>query len=151
MADSSLIPTELGITNTCQHFDRFLGHTYHGHRPHRLSHSSNANQTETEEDNEPLDMETFTQIGTLHHRFGFRSVYDPNRRPPYVSTRQNGYVMVDYIFYSTYFSTQFSKYIEGNLKLLGRLHLYNAEDCQKMGHLPNSTCPSDHLALVSKF
>ena len=47
-----------------------------------------------------------------------------------VSTRQNGYVMVDYIFYSTYFSTQFSKYIEGNLKLLGRLHLNNAEDCQ---------------------
>ena len=86
MADSSLIPTELGITNTCQHFDRFLGHTYHGfHRPHRLSHSSNANQTETEEDNEPFDMETFTQIGTLNHRFGFRSVYDPNRRPYYVS------------------------------------------------------------------
>jgi len=147
---NSLLPPELGVTDACQHFDSIISR-YNGvqpDRPNRLYHSKNSSCDFPEI---PEEINMHLGSGLLHHRFGFRSVYDPNRRPPYVSTRQNGYVMVDYIFYSTYFSPQFSKYIEGNLKLLGRLHLYNAEDCQKMGHLPNSTCPSDHLALVSKF
>ena len=33
----------------------------------------------------PEEINMHLGSGLLHHRFGFRSVYDPNRRPPYVS------------------------------------------------------------------
>lgn len=87
----------------------------------------------------------------LQQPIKFKSVYYPYETPKAVTTRQDKYVMVDYIFYSLIYSRYLSKFIEGHLKMLGRIQLYSAEDCVKLGHLPNDICPSDHLSLVAKF
>ena len=49
----------------------------------RLYHSKNSSCDFPEI---PEEINMHLGSGLLHHRFGFRSVYDPNRRPPYVST-----------------------------------------------------------------
>lgn len=87
----------------------------------------------------------------LQQPIKFKSAYFPYEDPKAVTTRQDQYVMVDYIFYSLVYSRYLSKFIEGRLKMLGRIQLYSAEECTKMGHLPNEFCPSDHLSLVAKF
>ena len=143
-----LIPAEIGITDSCQHFDVLTsrakkipsaqGRLYHSKRT-----DTNPGTVES--------MGAYYGSGTFHHKFGFKSVYNPYAKPKAVTTRQNGYVMVDYILYSRYFSHRYSKFVEGNLKLLQRLSLYTEKQCTDLGHLPNEKCPSDHLSLAAKF
>ena len=140
-----LISPELGITDGCQHFDLINSRDV---PKNRLYHS----ERQTDLDNiTPVDMGPLYGSGILFHEFGFKSAYNPFVRPRGVTTRQNQYVMVDYIFYSRRYSQYLSKFIESNLKLLGRLCLYTEKECIAMGHLPNNVCPSDHLSLVAKF
>lgn len=90
--------------------------------------------------------------GCLRHPFGLRSAYRnvPGRE---ASSHQGGgqYWVVDYIFYSTKFSSRFKKNVEGRLKLVSRLRLPSERECRTMGGLPNPSCPSDHICLLAKF
>ena len=134
-----LINPNLGITDTCKHFCDIV----------RLENSLKLDQNATIVP--VIAHPSFFGTGVLRQGYGFKSVYNPFVRPRVVTTRQNDYVMVDFIFYSRFFSSKFSKFIEGPLKLLGRLNLLTASECSKLGHLPNKSCPSDHLSLVAQF
>ena len=81
-------------------------------------------------------------------RSAYRNV--PGRE---ASSHQGGgqYWVVDYIFYSTKFSSRFNKNVEGRLKLVSRLRLPSERECRTMGGLPNPSCPSDHICLLAKF
>ena len=89
--------------------------------------------------------------GSLKHSFGMRSVYKNIGEKGVTAKQQNGWVVVDYIFYSTIFSEKYGKFIEGNLKLVAKLDLLSGDQCRRMGGLPSETCPSDHLCLFAKF
>jgi len=97
------------------------------------------------------------ESGTLSHNFGFRSVHHHHQgHHQEVTTLQNGWVTVDYIFYSTLPSRHKQSYSsdgrkEGKLKLLGRLSLPSAQQMALVGGLPNEHNPSDHLPLVADF
>ena len=140
----NFLPVQLGITDSCQHYD-FVANFDKDKT--RLCHSEKSEKPQILEEMDPV----LFGSQVLHQSFGFKSVYNPFEKPKAVTTRQNSYVMVDYIFYSRYFSKYLSKFIESNLKLLGRTSLYTAQECTEMGHLPNDKCPSDHLCLVAKF
>ena len=144
-----LIPPELGITDSCQHFDVLTSRAKK--RPPTQGRLFHSKRNDTNSGTTMESMGAFYGSGTFHHNFGFKSVYNPYAKPKAVTTRQNGYVMVDYILYSRYFSHRYSKFVEGNLKLLQRLSLYTEKQCTDLGHLPNEKSPSDHLSLAAKF
>ena len=90
--------------------------------------------------------------GSLYHAFATRSVYKNRRNEAEVTTKQqNGWVVVDYMLYSTSYSEKYNKFVEGNLKLVSKLELLSGQQCREMGGLPSNACPSDHLSLVAKF
>jgi hypothetical protein len=94
--------------------------------------------------------------GELSHRFHFKNVYGSqlDRRDHcenIATTKQIGWVCVDYIFYSTIWSHRYQKPIEGNLKLIRRYGLLNRQQCKKMGCMPNSNVSSDHFPLIAEF
>ena len=90
--------------------------------------------------------------GAMNHGLALRSVYKNRRGESEVTTKQqNGWVVVDYMLYTTSFSEKYNKFIEGNLKLVSKLELLSGQQCRNMGGLPSSSCPSDHLSLVAKF
>ena len=62
--------------------------------------------------------------GELNHDFGFRSAYRHQYNAA-SSSQHNGFVVEDYMLYSTRFSPKYNQYIEGNLKLLSRLQFPN--------------------------
>jgi mRNA deadenylase 3'-5' endonuclease subunit Ccr4 len=87
------------------------------------------------------------QTGVLKHNFNFKSVYH-QMCENYVSTYQDEWVLVDYIFYSDE-----SKNTNGvGLQLLNYLSLPTAEECER-NHLriPNTFSGSDHLSLAAQF
>ena len=53
-----------------------------------------------------------------------RSVYKNVGDKEVTTKQQNGWVVVDYMFYSTNFSEKYNKFIEGNLKLVAKLDLW---------------------------
>ena len=80
-----------------------------------------------------------------------RSVYKTRGENEVTTKQQNGWVMVDYLFYSTNFSQKYNKFVEGDLKLVAKLDLLSGQQCRDMGGLPSTTFPSDHLSLLAKF
>lgn len=147
--DNVLLPKYLGINDECQHVlvrdarrnkNKCLDDK--GEQQTFLHHTSVQKSKDKVQNLLPYGS------GSLSHAFGLRSVYKPVHG---VSTLQNSYVMVDYIFYSTRFSPTLQKYIEGNLKLLARLKLLHGYECERMGGFPSETCPSDHLCLIANF
>jgi len=99
-----------------------------------------------------VEQQQHFDTGYLRHNFGFRSAYRnvPGRE---ASSHQGGgqYWVVDYIFYSTVFSSRFNKNVEGRLKLVSKLRLPSERECRDMGGLPNPSCPSDHICLLARF
>jgi mRNA deadenylase 3'-5' endonuclease subunit Ccr4 len=91
------------------------------------------------------------ETGSLTHSFGMRSVYKNVGDKEVTTKQQNGWVVVDYMFYSTNFCEKYNKFIEGNLKLVAKLDLLSGHQCRRMGSLPSEKCPSDHLSLCAKF
>ncbi len=59
---------------------------------------------------------------------------------------------VDHLFYSTRYSERYGAHVEGDLRLLSRLELPAARECEMRGlRLPDRWNPSDHFPLVAKF
>jgi len=76
--------------------------------------------------------------GGFHHSLGLRSVYPMH---PGVSTFQDGWTLVDYIFHSS----------SPRMQLAAKLRLPTAHQLARSSKLPSLVCPSDHLPLVADF
>eukprot|EP00095_Tigriopus_kingsejongensis_P002523 maker-scaffold838_size90379-snap-gene-0.11 protein:Tk02523 transcript:maker-scaffold838_size90379-snap-gene-0.11-mRNA-1 annotation:"hypothetical protein DAPPUDRAFT_302699" len=147
--DQEFLPQWLGIDSNCQHIDTVFNRGVSsdlvlnpsGHRLGDISRDT------------MISLPPALSNGTLNHSQNLRSVYHhgPNR-PDGVTTFQNGWVTVDYIFYSTIFSQKRGRNVEGNLKLLSRLLSFSGQEARvKLGSLPSSQYPSDHLCLMAEF
>lgn len=133
-----LLPIKLGITDNCQHANEI-----------KLYHSEQNKVAQYEYEEIELTKETvnFFQTGTLRHSFDFKSVYHRNsEQNSYVSTFQDQWILVDYIFYSN------EKSSNVKLELLNYLSLPTADDCERMKlRIPNQFLGSDHLSLAAQF
>ncbi|KAG5673288.1 hypothetical protein PVAND_003348 [Polypedilum vanderplanki] len=131
-----LLPIKLGISDECQHFNKIK--LYHSERNNTI------NFEEVELTNETVN---HFQTGVLRHNFNFKSVYH-QKSENYVSTFQDSWILVDYIFYSD----ESKKSNSVSLQLLNYLSLPTAEDCEKSNlRIPNTFSGSDHLSLAAQF
>ncbi|XP_069687243.1 protein angel homolog 2 [Periplaneta americana] len=91
--------------------------------------------------------------GKLTHNLNLRSVYShgKNIEDYEVTTKQNGWVTVDYIFYSCTGKKAKKKKTEGNLKLVSRYTLLKGYEAESFGPIPNMASPSDHYPLLATF
>ena len=90
------------------------------------------------------------QTGVLRHTFNFKSVYHHHSNENYVSTHQNQWILVDYIFYSD--EKTKSENNKTELQLMGYLSLPSAIECENINlKIPNTTSGSDHLSLFAQF
>lgn len=97
------------------------------------------------------DIVDLFQTGVLKHNFRFNSAYqNPDN---YVSTFQNEWVLVDYIFYSGGSRHQDdSERDNAELKLLSYLSLPSSQNCEQLEvRIPNHYLGSDHLMLAARF
>lgn len=133
----------------------------------QLYHSEHGKVIKYEQEVEVTkEIVNFFSTGVLRHTFDFRSVYHHNVNDPGkvlekswkspgkilespVSTHQDEWILVDYIFYSdeskkTTDSTE--------LQLLGYLSLPTANECESVKlKIPNQSSGSDHLSLLAQF
>lgn len=85
----------------------------------------------------------------LRHTFDFKSVYH-HVNENYVSTHQNEWVLVDYIFFHSDETKKTNNSTE--LQLMGYLSLPTADECESIKlKIPNTTSGSDHLSLFAQF
>lgn len=90
------------------------------------------------------------ETGMIKHQLNFCSVYDINVS---VSTFQNQWVLVDYIYYRKDL-TPTNQFVENNLKLIARFELPSLQHCffnLPYGGIPNMWQGSDHFSLAAKF
>ncbi|KAL7632492.1 UNVERIFIED_CONTAM: hypothetical protein RMT77_017205 [Armadillidium vulgare] len=161
---SALIPSSLGVSEYCQHKSLSQGRYLQSLRGElfslndkrkieealiKISHSDRRNEItpRTTEKNYERDS------GIINHGFKFKSVYYPNLLrlggKKAVTTNQDRWVTVDYIFYSKVLKNQ--KCIEGDLKLIARYGLLGENEAEAVGPLPSDICPSDHFPLAAQF
>lgn len=130
------LPSSIGITDSCQHFD-LVSSNYKANRT-RIYNSEYANSSwNSEEDLQAKFPEQFS-TGNLTHNFKFSSPQSLNISQ--ASTFQDEWLNVDYIFYTG-----------ENMKLLANYNLPNKDNCKKMGMIPNRELGSDHLSMGAKF
>ncbi|XP_011505786.1 PREDICTED: protein angel [Ceratosolen solmsi marchali] len=159
---NSLIPPHLYVTDECQHFN-VLTQRLSGKGSGRvmLRNTENKdiiyndkNSSQKSQINNLVDSTSTTyqkieivdghyvtfSSGLLTHPFKLHSVYEHlnSKGKHEVTTFQNGWITVDYIFYS-------------NMKPLKKFGLPTAEECIKFHRIPNSIVGSDHLCLGVTF
>ncbi|XP_046382649.1 protein angel homolog 2 isoform X2 [Ischnura elegans] len=156
----------LGITSNCQHFSLVNGRlSSESSSIDRISELSELKVYNSDhikklremklcevppEDGFKMHMER--RKGHLSHNFVLKSVYEHrNSRGKEVTTKQDKWVTVDYIFYSCLTRGLSLEPIEGKLKLISRLGLLCKEECFAYGPIPNLGSPSDHFPLVCRF
>lgn len=82
------------------------------------------------------------QTGVLRHNMEFASAYE--KPESFVSTYQNRWILVDYMF--------FTNKKDSDLKLVSYLGLPSAENAESIGlKIPNSYLGSDHLSIAARF
>lgn len=92
--------------------------------------------------------------GQVTHSLNLQSVYKHGEMGNYeseVTTNQEGWVTVDYIFYSCIKNETDDRMIEGNLKLVSRYRLLTTSEAASFGPIPNSASASDHYPLLATF
>ncbi|CAH1647901.1 unnamed protein product [Spodoptera littoralis] len=138
----------IAVTDNCQHLSVILDR--------QIRRFTNFNQTQIFNsiysfygnscEHPPLPVEQYSGMfntGIIGHSLNLCSVYDPyivNGRLG-VTTFQDYWVNVDYIYFSRY----------SCLNLIKRLRLPNDIDCSVLGRLPNQVYGSDHLAVAAIF
>ena len=110
-APDKLLPDSLGLSDTCQ---------WHV----SLEQRNLANRI-------------LSGSGAFSHSLGLKSVFDGTSK---VTTYQDGWIMVDYMFYTG-----------NNLRLRDKKELPSRDQLMNMRRIPNSDCPSDHLFLLAEF
>jgi hypothetical protein len=88
------------------------------------------------------------QTGVLRHNFDFMTAYQQPEN--FVSTHQDRWILVDYMFYTNGARNQTEKTAE--LKLLAYHALPSAQACERINlQIPNSYLGSDHLSIAARF
>nr|CAD7257465.1 unnamed protein product [Timema shepardi] len=96
----------------------------------------------------PPDPHKF-ETGQLSHQFNLQSVYSHDRE---VTTNQDNWVTVDYIFYSSRDANSRNQNPrQVDLRLVARYSLPSEETAEKFGSIPNLASPSDHYPLLAEF
>lgn len=145
--DDDFLPEWLGIDPNCQHID-----TIHNRANPQTSYNSEGHRLGKLSRSKIKGFPMAKSNGTFTHELWLRSAYKHSPRFQNEGTTfQNGWVTVDYIFYSTMFCQKFNKAIEGNLKLLSTLKCLSQHQYQNVKRIPNHTFPSDHICLMTKF
>uniref|UniRef100_A0A1B6ECP6 Endonuclease/exonuclease/phosphatase domain-containing protein n=1 Tax=Clastoptera arizonana TaxID=38151 RepID=A0A1B6ECP6_9HEMI len=137
-----LIPRWMGITDDCQYVSVL-------DRRNKKKPIFDETQTTPE-----ILSEYRFSSGTLHHNLRLMSVYDNIKENNQfeATTQHDNWISVDYMFYSLVKNSTTNKNEEGDLKLLSKLRLPTEGECKnKIKHLPNFACGSDHLSLLAKF
>ena len=99
--------------------------------------------------NEVMSSKLPFQTGTLRHKLNFKTVFDNDGT---ATTNQGEWITVDYIFYSSNYSSQTDSLEENYLKLLAKWRLPTIEKCEKVIRtIPNNVYGSDHFSLAAKF
>lgn len=139
----------IGVTDNCQHLSVYLNR-----QKGRATNFSDTNiynsdysisRTATSSSHRPA-LDSFSGLfnsGVVGHGLSLKSVYDKFRHHDgcEATTFQEYWTTVDYIYFSCCSS----------LKLVERLRLPTAKECEVLGCLPNSVYGSDHLALAATF
>lgn len=153
---NSLIPPRLCVTDNCQHFN-VLTKRLRGEGNGRVM-LENSERFATEKSNDSklcevnldsTDLQTIEIVngylaqfssGKLTHPFKLFSIYEHfNRRgEPEVTTKQNRWITVDYIFY-------------GGLEPVELYSLPTNAECANLPTIPNFAVGSDHLCLGATF
>lgn len=169
-----MLPIKLGISDECQHFKSeikvnsklFFFYFFGCFRLNycmlnlfyninfflylQLYHSEHRKVIQYDQEIEVTkEIVNFFATGVLRHSFDFKSVYHHHANNNYVSTHQDEWILVDYIFYSDE-----SKKTPNSpeLQLLGALTLPTAYECESINlKIPNVTSGSDHLSLLAQF
>ncbi|CAK1554004.1 unnamed protein product [Leptosia nina] len=140
---------KIGVTDNCQHLSIYLNRqTGEGSgTDFNLTRIYNSDYSMSLPDgsinDETWDYNELFNTDDIGHPLQLNSVYD-NIKPdgvPEATTFQNEWVTVDYIYFSKHSS----------LKLIERLRLPTAVECQSLGSLPNDIYGSDHLAVAATF
>ncbi|KAF4525594.1 hypothetical protein B566_EDAN015532 [Ephemera danica] len=160
-----ILPMDLGITDCCRH------HSLLQHRESSKYVSRNSKiiteelsqlqiyHSERTQTEQKITHEQFVQrkqwfgSGNLSHVLLLQSAYehprDIERAKEEVTTHQDDWVTVDYIFYSNDQSAVPRN--RRKLRLVSRWSLPTVAECIRMGPIPNFNAPSDHLPLVACF
>lgn len=110
-------------------------------------HNNRAVEKDVELTKDTVDL---FQTGVLKHNFSFKSAYQNPEN--YVSTFQNQWVLVDYIFYSGGSRQDNAGKNNSELKLISYLALPSSENCEQLSvRIPNHYLGSDHLMLAARF
>jgi hypothetical protein len=114
----------------------------------QLYHSEN-NKKQFEGDVElTKEIVNLFQTGVLRHNFDFMTIYQKPEN--FVSTHQDRWILVDYMFYTNGAKNQTEKIAE--LNLLAYHALPSAQNCDRINlRLPNHYLGSDHLSLAARF
>ena len=134
---TELVPPSAGMTTQCQYVDEVIARK----------------QNNSEENGDQNELTVFK--GEVSHMFNFKSVYDYEpqngvKRNRIVTTSNMGsHEVVDYIWHTTPLDSENDN--SNKLKLIGQLQLYNNQNIQDLGGIPNGILSSDHTMLMGKF
>ncbi|ETN63792.1 carbon catabolite repressor protein [Anopheles darlingi] len=167
------LPRWLGITDRCQHEGLKDRESTHPNMvppsdQTRLHHSAKSTgssvpngqaEDPAHERNSPPSDEFSS--GTLNHHFVFHSAYHhrketerPNETNQGVTTFQERWITVDYLFYTPYRSIAecCPSLPNWNLELLATYSLPTVSQCRRyIHHIPNRFYGSDHFSLAGRF
>lgn len=160
-----LLPPALGITGSCQHAALAQGRWLEGQRGPIISpadkrrleealihlhHSDRPNQTPAATPASSVLHGASQCPGWLSHALLLHSAY--RRGCQQVTTFQDRWVCVDYLFYSRVRRQGGAATTsEGALKLLERLTLPTPREATLFSPMPSPVCPSDHFPLAARF
>ncbi|XP_075991551.1 protein angel-like isoform X2 [Anticarsia gemmatalis] len=140
----------IGVTDNCQHLSVYLNRQEGLTTEFRKTKIYNSEYSNIPpvgpEPTSNRFVDQFSELfnsDTIGHSLRLRSVYDKykHNETPEATTFQEYWVTVDYIYFSYCTS----------LKLVERLRLPTAAECEVLGRLPNEVYGSDHLALAATF
>lgn len=163
-----LIPPSLGVSDHCQHkvlqqgryLEKVRGNLFSlvdkrkiEEKLIKIAHSDRNKDIPSSSSDVGCSSCPSQSSGIINHSFNFKSAYyhklHRSNNAPEVTTFQDRWITVDYIFYTRIRSND--KIIEGDLKLIGRYGLISPAEAMRVGPLPSDICPSDHLPLAAQF
>lgn len=151
LTGKKLLPKFLRITDQCQHADvvehRLKNSVLGRDEEWKLIQLQHSEKESANKSPRNFDQSLFS-TGTLTHSFSLKSAYVHNHNnDTEATTHQDGWVTVDYIFYSSEVSG--SKQHD-RLKLLSRYTLPTTQQLQGV-RIPNYAFGSDHFLLMVTF
>ncbi|XP_063372704.1 protein angel isoform X3 [Cydia amplana] len=140
---------KIGVTDNCQHLSVYLNRSkrlptdFCMTKIYNSEYRSNMAELEDGSAGRGDEHGELFNSGALGHALNLASVYDKVKHDGSheATTFQDYWVTVDYIYFSSCSS----------LKLVERLRLPTAAECQALGKLPNDVYGSDHLVLGGTF